>query len=334
VKHALLPLTAALALSVAAAPAAAQDSAKDAILRAVVHDAQSRQFPASQTDRQTRTLAIGANGDVTLKNIAGDITVKAGGTREATIEIVRVSRGRTDADAKLGLERVIVEVTTSGERADVHTRYPNDRNPGYSVSVSYSVTAPAGTGVNVETISGNVRVAGLQGATTVRSISGNVDVSACARLAAARSVSGAVTLTDVQNDGDLEVEGVSSDVRLSNVKARKVTAGIVSGTISARDVQADGAVMSSVSGNIEFSGSVAPRGRYEFKAFSGNVRIGVLGGFDLEASTFSGAVEADSSLGLPPSQNRRTLRGVVGNGGAAVVATTFSGNVWVGRKLG
>ena len=61
---------------------------------------QDKDFHVEQTDRQTKTLAIGANGSLELKNIVGDITVKAGGGREATVEIVRVSRGQTDADAK------------------------------------------------------------------------------------------------------------------------------------------------------------------------------------------------------------------------------------------
>jgi DUF4097 and DUF4098 domain-containing protein YvlB len=296
-------------------------------------DGQSRDFKAEQKDTQTRTVAIGAAGDLTLKNIAGDITVKAGGARDATVEIVRVSRGRTDADAKLGLERVTVDVTTHGERAEVVARYPGDRDPGYSVSVSYTVTAPAGASVNIETISGRVRVTGLQGGTAVRAVSGAIDLASCAKVEAAKTVSGTITLTDVQSDGDLEVEAISGDIHLANVKARRVAASVVSGTISARDVQADGASLGSVSGNIEYSGSVTPKGRYEFKAHSGNVRAGLLGGFDLEARTFSGRVEAEASLGIAPGTNSKSLRGTTGNGGAAVIATTFSGNVWVGKKL-
>jgi DUF4097 and DUF4098 domain-containing protein YvlB len=294
---------------------------------------QRSDFKAEQTDKQTKTVAIGASGELTLKNISGDITVKAGGGRDATIEIIRVSRGRTDADAKLGLERVTVDVTTTGSRTEVATKYPSDHNPGYSVSVSYNVTAPAGTSVTLNTISGRLRATGLQGGVSARAVSGAIDLTSCAKVSAAKTVSGTITLTDVQGDDMLETEGVSGAIHLSNVKARRVTATIISGTISARDVQADGASMSSISGSIEYSGSVTPKGRYEFKAHSGSVRVGVLGGFDLEASTFSGRVEADASLGIAPGTNPKSLRGTVGNGGASIVATTFSGNVWVGRKL-
>ena len=111
---------------------------------------QDKDFRVEQTDRQTKTLAIGANGSLELKNVVGDITVKAGGGRDATVEIVRVSRGRTDADAKTGLERVTAEVTTRGDRASVTAEYPDDRHPNYAVSVALTVTAPAGTKLLVQ----------------------------------------------------------------------------------------------------------------------------------------------------------------------------------------
>lgn len=330
------PIVAALTLSLAAgSTAAAQGVARGSDRTHIpsYSDAQSRDLKVEQVDRQTKTAAIGPNGDLTLKNVVGDITIKSGGGRDVTIEIVRTSRGRTEADAKLGLEKVTAEVTVTGERALVATQYPSDRHPEYAVSVAYAVTAPVGTGVTVSTVTGRVHVSGLKGDVSARTISGTVELVSCARVSAARTVSGSVTLTDVQSDGDLEVESVAGDLRLVNTKARRVTVSVVSGTISARDTQTDGATLSSMSGNIEFSGSVTPKGRYEFRAHSGNLRLGLLGGFDLEARTFSGRVETESGLGIAPGDNQKSLRGVAGNGGAAVVATTFSGNVWVGRKL-
>jgi cytoskeletal protein CcmA (bactofilin family) len=330
------PIVAALTLSLAASSTAAAQGVTHGIDRTHIpsySDAQSRDFKVDQVDRQTKTAAIGPTGDLTLRNVVGDITVKSGGGRDVTIEIVRTSRGRTEADAKLGLEKVTVDLTVTGERAVVTTQYPSDRHPDYAVSVAYTVTAPAGTGVTVTTVTGRVQVSGLKGDVSARTVSGTVELASCARVSAARTVSGSVTLTDVQSDGDLEVDSVAGEVRLVNTKARRITASVVSGTISARDTQTDGVTLSSMSGNIEFSGSVTPKGRYEFRAHSGNVRLGLLGGFDLEAGTYSGRVEVESGLGIAPGNSQKSLRGVAGNGGAAVIATTFSGNVWVGRKV-
>src|SRR5258708_490147 len=70
--------------------------------------AQNRDFRSEQTQRETRNLQLGAAGALDLRNVSGDITVTAGSARDVTIEIVRVSRARTDADAKRGLEQVTV----------------------------------------------------------------------------------------------------------------------------------------------------------------------------------------------------------------------------------
>jgi len=301
--------------------------------RAVV--VQRSEFKFEQKDVKTQKLATGPTGDIALKNIVGDITVKAGGGSEATIEIIRISRGRTEADAKLGLEKVTVDVGVRGERATVETRYPDDRRPNYAVSVSYNVTAPAGTGVTIDTVSGDLVVAGLKGEVAVHAISGRIDLSNCSRVSSARATSADIALTNVQSSGDLEVEGISGDIKLTGIKARRLVTGIVSGTISATDVQAEGASLTTMSGDIAYSGTVAPKGRYEFRAHSGTVKLGLTGGFDLEARTFSGDVKADPSLGIAaPSSNSRSIRGTTGNGGASVVATTFSGSVWVGKKIG
>ncbi len=299
---------------------------------------QSKDYKFEQQDKQTKTLAIGASGDLTLKNVVGDITVKAGGGRDATVEIVRVSKGKTDADAKAGLEKVTAEVVMNAEHATVVARYPNDLHPPYAVSVAYVVTAPAGTRITIDSVTSHVSVTGIHGEVEANTISGPIEVVSCTRVGTVHTVSGNITLTDSASDTKIDVGSASSSVTLTNIKAPRVSASIISGTIIAHGIQADAASISSLSGNIEYSGPVTSKGRYEFQAHSGNVRLAITsGGFDLEGKTFSGSVETDPGLGLVATTNAGTrvksLRGSVGNGGAVVVATTFSGNVWVGKTL-
>ena len=72
------------------------------------------QFTAEQTDRQTQVLALGSNGVLELRTFVGDVSVISGSGREVRLEIVRRSRGRTDADAKLGLEQVTAAIDHQG----------------------------------------------------------------------------------------------------------------------------------------------------------------------------------------------------------------------------
>jgi Toastrack DUF4097 len=298
--------------------------------------AQDRNYQSRQTDRQTRTLALGASGTLELDNVIGDISVTAGTQRDVTVEIVREARGRTDADAKLGLEQVTAEVDTRGDRATVRARYPTGvRRSAYVVSVSYVVKAPAGTRIVANSISGDIVVRDIAGDVAVQVTSGDITVSGAKRVSTAKTISGEVTVTDCESDGTLDVGSISGDITLRTVKARRITASITSGDIVARDMTAESVELRSLSGSVEYAGALARNGRYELQSHSGDVHLTSAGavGFELQASTFSGSIRPDSALVLRGSTtSRRSLRGTVGDGAAVVQLTTFSGDIIISRQ--
>lgn len=290
----------------------------------------AQDFRAEATDRQTHTLVIGPNGSLELKTVSGDITCIAGSGSSATVEVIRRSRGRTDADARLGLAEVRAAVDRQGERATVRAVYPdNRRQPPYSVEVTYVVTAPAGTRIDAGSVSGDVSVQNVRGDVNVSSVSGEVSVDGGGQVSAAKSVSGNVSIRNTTSSGDVSVGSVSGDVRIDQVRAVRLDAQSVSGSIVAHRVTVEGTNLKSVSGVIEFSGPFTAGGRYEFQSHSGDVRVTREGntGFDLQLSTFSGSLRADPVLNMKTA--RGSFRGTVGDGSAILVATTFSGNVTV-----
>jgi hypothetical protein len=295
--------------------------------------AQERDYRAEQVDKQTRTLAIGASGSLELRNTVGDIIVKAGGSRDATIEIVRTSRGRTDADAKLGLERVTVETLLQGTRASVTSRYPDDRRPPYSVTTAYTVTVPAGTRVAAHSIAGNVRLAGVRGEVSADTISGDLDIQGAANIDSLRTMSGKITVTGAQSDGTIDVGIMSGSVILTDVKARRVSVSAISGPVVAKNVTASSASVTNITGDIDYAGPVSSAGRYEFQSHSGEIRLAISGGFTFEGRSSFGSVQGDPGMGFTRSAGgRQVARGTVGDGTAVVAASTFSGNVRVSGK--
>ena len=177
-----------------AAPAAAQPSREQ--LRASVRDlvdnlraVNYQQGREEQTDRQTRTLKLGANGELSLANIAGDITVTKGNGNDTTLEIVKTARARSVDDAKEQLGLVTVTVSERNGRAEVRTEYPrNDQGWGrrsMNVSVNYTVSTPAGTRLTINSISGNIRVSDVKGDLSVNTISGGVRLANAGRIAEA-----------------------------------------------------------------------------------------------------------------------------------------------------
>jgi hypothetical protein len=296
-----------------------------------------------QTERTTKVIRLGTDGILALGNIAGDITVTRGGGSDATIEIVKTARGRTVEDAKELLALVPVDVTERNGRAEVKTRYPsgeeqrrnNRRN--INVSVAYTVSAPAGTRVSIDSISGNVRVTDIKGDINANSISGDVRISGAGRIGTAKSISGTIEISDTQADGAVAGSSVSGDVLFRRVTARRMDGGSVSGNIKLEDVQCERVSGQTTSGSVWFSGTLARSGRYELKSFSGEVRLVLTGntGFEVDANSFSGVVNASDfaiTTRGTPSRNRRTLSGTYGDGAAVLDLTTFSGSIVISKR--
>lgn len=292
---------------------------------------QNSDFRSETTDRQTYTMPIGASGSLELSNVSGDITVVAGTGREATVEAVRRSRGRDDAAARLGLSDVRVEVDHQGERATVKAVYPQRNRPPYSVSVAYTVTAPAGTRLTASSVSGDVTVRGITGDVVAASVSGDVTVSNGSRVTA-KSVSGDVVTTALSGGAAVAVASVSGDLKLDDIRAQRLDAESVSGSVIVTRASSAGANLKGVSGDIRFQGNIERGGRYEFQSHSGDIHVTSAGpaGFELQASTFNGSLRAEPpALVKSSTLSRGSLRGTIGDGSAVVVATTFSGDVTI-----
>jgi DUF4097 and DUF4098 domain-containing protein YvlB len=294
----------------------------------------------TQTDRVTKTFRLGDNGSLSLGNISGDITITRGSGAETTVEIVKTARGRSAADARELLQAVTVDASERAGRAEVKAHYPSDewRRAGrrnVNVNVDYVVTAPAGTRVSVESISGNVRVTDIKGDISANSISGDLRIAGAGRVGTAKTVSGNVEISDAQVDGSLAASSVSGDVVLRHVSARRLEAGSVSGNLKLEDVQCERLTASTTSGNIAFSGPLARNGRYELKGFSGDVTLQLAGntGFELDASTFSGQIRSDDfPIASRGRVTRRALTGTYGDGSAVLDLQTFSGSILISKR--
>lgn len=305
-----------------------------------------REQREEQTERITRTLKIGTNGELQIGNISGNIAVTRGGGNEASVEIIKTARARSSQEAKEFLGLVQVDITERGSRADIKTRYPhweenrrsNRRN--INVSVAITVAAPANTRVTVNSISGDVTAKDIKGDLTLETISGNVRIANGGRVAAAKSISGNVEIMDTEIEGLLEASSVSGNVLLRNLKARRLDVGSVSGNVMLQEVECDRVEAQSVSGDAQFAGPLARSGRYELSSHSGNVHFTVAGntGFEVEATSFSGSVRADNiSINVSASdtsrgRRQRSLRGVFGDGSAVLDLTTFSGNIVITKR--
>ena len=305
---------------------------------------QGRDRGPEQTERFSRKVKVGRDGRVSIGNIAGDIVVTGGSGDEVSIDAVKRTRGDRNE-----LTRVRIIVDERGGRVDVRTEHGQnrfDRNGrGDRVSVDYTVTVPSGATVDVKSISGNVKVSSVQGAVRAESISGTVTTAGTSRLEMAKSVSGDVLLTDAGADADLSAGSVSGNVRANGLKARALDLGTISGDVVLTNVTCDRLGAKSVSGNVEYSGTLARNGRYDINAHSGSVRLTLSGstGFELIANTFSGSIRSELPLTIGGERNRdtgsrrrgasnRSIRATFGDGSAALTIRTFSGDIVIAKR--
>jgi len=367
-------VAAALALS-AAVPAAAQSKTKDKDderirLRYAYEREQPRPKPVPRPPRpprtpeqdgpehvvrEVKTINIGANGELSLNNVAGDITVAGGGGREAKVEIVKRTRNRDEAEAKRQLALVDVQVVEGAGRAEVRTVYPRmeygrDRrhHSRSHVAVDYNVTMPVGARLTVKSVSGNVQITNTKGEIRAESVSGGVKVDSAQRLFHAKSVSGDVEISSARGDTELSAESISGRVTARDVKARILDLGTVSGDVVMNDISCERANVRSISGSLDYAGQIAKTGRYELKSHSGNVRFLLLtpGGFELDANSFTGNIRSDLPIelrGVMQEQQTgrgrggrmgigRKIQGVHGDGSAVIEITTFSGDIVITKK--
>ncbi len=308
--------------------------------RAVTRYQGNRNNRVEQSDRQTRTVKVGANGLIELRNIAGDITVTAGSGDTATIEIDKVARGSSDADAREQLGIVTVDVVERAGRVEVSAKYPENRNRNgrrnLNVSTAYRVTAPAGTRIKTESISGSVTVTGVRGDLALNTISGDIRVERAGKIVNGQSISGTVELISAENDAVVELSSTSGNVLARSVKVRRLDLGSISGTVRASDLQCDAAKLHTISGDVEYTGTLTSGGSYDFQTHSGDVRltVGSGTGFEIQASTFSGEIRSGLQLKLEGmnGRNNRTIRGTYGDGRARVEASSFSGTIVINGK--
>jgi len=277
--------------------------------------------------RVDTTVRLDRGGAVDLSLISGKIRVT--GWDRADVKIsASIESGRLRFDANSSRVSLSVEDSDDEGRRS-HNRHHNVGDARYEVSV------PRGARLILEAVSGDVNAKGSRGEIEATSVSGDVDVSDGVRAVSAEAVSGSVHASQV--NGNLRTETVSGELRAENVSGN-VQASSVSGDIRLIGIQSKDVRTETVSGDITYTGSMEPSGRYNFEAHSGTIRLNIPRGSGAQFSveTFSGDVNADVPVTIPPGRGRREgrMEFTIGDGRARVTANTFSGQIVINTGSG
>lgn len=318
--------------------------------RAARAEQERRRYPEEQTEKISRTVKIGGNGELDLSNLSGDIIITRGGGGNVQIEALKIARGRTVQEARDALARVTVDIGERGSRVEVKSMYPrHEQRPrgtqNVSVSVQYTVSAPENTTISASSLSGNIRVTDIRGNLNLESLSGDLVIQNAARVVGAKSTSGNVEITSLRSEIGLEANTISGDLAVRQSTAPRMDLGTVSGKLTIVDVRCERLEAQTLSGDLDMHTPLEKNGRYELGSHSGVIRVIPTGntGFELEADSFSGDIQSELTLTnvrqgaadygrRTPRGRTRSLEGTYGDGSATLEITTFSGTVLIGKK--
>jgi DUF4097 and DUF4098 domain-containing protein YvlB len=365
-----MTLALAASLALGALPAAGQGRPPESHASHLRLAAYGQSRGPEQSERFSKTFRVGPGSSLDVANVSGDVTVTGGSGNEVVINAIKRARDRDPSVAKGQLAKVTIEANERAGRVEVRTAYPEgpaeafgrgeappprggrgDRGmpPGRrlightEVDVDYTVTVPSGTTCYLRTFAGDIRVINVKGGTRAETTSGNVQASDAGKDVWLKTISGDATLIGAAPDGDVNIGSVNGQVTARNVRARSLEASTISGDVHLTDVTCDRAAVRTFSGSVEFSGTLARNGRYEFKAHSGNVRLALAAtpGFEVDAETFSGHIRSDlpvaarAGSGQEPNAwlpQRQTLRGTYGDSSAVLQLRSFSGDIIIAKR--
>ena len=299
-----------LTCAVCAAPATAQSpqggnerfqsarQERQAAQRAQAAQRRGGQAAAEVAEAFSLTARLDPGGTFDLLNVSGDVTINGGSNnREVRIEGRKRVRNVANPRAQAILNTIQIAVAERGGNVEVRTRgFARNTAPNRPTAiVDYTIVLPEHANVVLRTTSGTLRLQNVSG-------------------------------------DQFELNTLSGDVIMQALKGRMLDLHTVTGNMVLQDIFAERARVQSTAGNLEYVGELLRTGRYRFTTHKGDIRVAPTGtpGFDLDAMTHKGVLRTDFVLKRMPQQARGVpgfWRGTVGDAGAALTVSTFSGDI-------
>jgi DUF4097 and DUF4098 domain-containing protein YvlB len=231
-----------------------------------------------------KEFKVGSAPELDLENISGDINIYPG------------TAGKVVVRARVEDDRTEVSLTQAGDKIKVKVLYPKMGFRGGG-DVTFDIQFPTSGTLKISSVSGDIRVEGVNGDLTLHSVSGDISVT--------------------KLEGELELNSVSGDVKLTKIGVAKVDA-------------------ISISGEIDYSQGSLLGGLYSFSSTSGKVSVvhDHDAAYEVSGRTISGSITNNVGSSLSVGKNKyssvQTISGAVNGGGTGLEVNSVSGNISIG----
>ncbi|QSX79351.1 DUF4097 family beta strand repeat-containing protein [Agrilutibacter solisilvae] len=280
--------------------------------------------PAWSATPINESRPLDARGRLEVENLKGRIEVRAWDRREVKIE------GSLGA----GVEKL--EITGDAEHLSVRVRYPKSGGLGFfsgsdkSEPSELRLMVPLQADLEVEAVSADIDIEGMaSGEMNVDSVSGDIKVVGAPRNANIDSVSGDLNL--ILNSAQVSTESVSGDIDLRGRLSGEVHVETVSGDVEMSGHQSSVERLSgtTVSGDMRIGSSLAKGGRIELESVSGNLTLNLPANLSAQVrgESFSGDLSAPGvEISRPKHGPGSSFEHSYGGGDGEISLETFSGD--------
>ena len=272
-----------------------------------------------------RTLTVSGAVSLDLTTGSGQVMVKTGDSSRVVIHAtVRSSSDWFEGNEESAVRGVESNPPIVQSGNSIRIGYNLSDDAKRHVSVSYEITLPADTTLQVNTGSGEISVEGVRAAAKLHTGSGDIRASDLGPQSRLETGSGSIRAdsvaapcfastgsgsiqADFTGSGDVDVHTGSGGIRVRGV----------SGGLRAR----------SGSGELTVDGNV--KGPWQLHTGSGSIRLALASssGFNLDAHTSSGSIHSDLPITVQGTFGRHELKGSVRGGGPDVEVSTGSGDI-------
>ena len=222
-------------------------------------------FAEDQTMHQS--YALNKNGYVSVKNVNGDITIRAWDKNEVDLKATKHGPAKN-------FDLVEIDIDSKPNRFVVETKYPHYKN-NTNVSVTYELNVPRGVTLeDIGDVNGSVDILGVEGEVSAETVNGSVDIDGARGAVSAESVNGNVHVKWMAfpSKGDISMQSVNGGLHLK---------------LPAQDVNAD-VEASSMNGSIHSDYAITVHNSFLSHKLEG--RIGS-GGVPIRLKTVNGSID-------------------------------------------
>jgi hypothetical protein len=225
-------------------------------------------IPAARAQDLHKSYMVGAGGAIKIQNISGNIRITGYGGSAITVDATVTGRDR---------QLITVEDLSTPNSLVLRAKYP-EQSGNIDASVDFEVRVPSMVSYgydSINSVSGNIDVAGVRGSLHLNSVSGTVTASEITGAVTAKSVSGnvEVDMPRVEGSGDMQFSSISGNVVVT-------TPATIGANIE----------MSTLSGALETTFPIQVQEKKFGPGSSARGLVGARADFTLRLSTISGKV--------------------------------------------